>query len=150
MGASRRGLLSWGDVEHLVLRGHSERPVRAHPDPCLGDSSRGSWSPQPLAQAQAMRQYHSDALPGLTPNLPGDSHRKISPTPRFLHACGAPGNARDSADSDRAPCRQQQPNHAVTREAQARITSLKYNYLCDSLASENSNLLLAYSCNNQA
>lgn len=77
--ASRRGLLSWGDVEHLVLRGHSEGPVRAHPDPCLGDSSRGSWSPRPLAQAQAMRQHHSDALPGLTPNLPGDSHRKISP-----------------------------------------------------------------------
>lgn len=146
---SRRGLLSWDEVEHLVPSDRSGKLVRAHPDPCLGDSSRGSWSPQPLAQAQAMRQHHGDALPGLTPNLPGDSRRKISPTLQFLHACGALGNARDSAGSDRALCKQQQPNHTVTREAQGRITSLKYNYLCDSLASENSNLLLAYSCNNQ-
>jgi len=52
---SRRGLLSWGEVEDLGLSSYRGGCVGAPADPCLGDGSRSSWSLQLLAQAQAMQ-----------------------------------------------------------------------------------------------
>lgn len=82
-----RGFLCLGDIWYPELVWRIWEPQKGT---CQNSSWPVSLTAAPTASPLShwlshwqCKQQHCDALPGHTPNLPGCSHRKISPTPNF-------------------------------------------------------------------